>query len=143
MKKLKLTGLAMPESAVLTGSKEVLTYHEAVKLWWRNNVGRGYVIRPRSGEDYTWLRLQLERCVRNGYLDKGQYRWIEWGAPGSGDLLGMLHGGRFLSNECKSASGKLTDDQVIWMDRVNEGGGLALCTRSPTELNNALSDAIR
>lgn len=53
---------------------------------------------------------------------------------GTSDILGLV-GGRFLAIEVKSESGKATDDQRVFIARVNQEGGIAFVTRS---LENAL-----
>lgn len=85
--------------------------------------------------------MQLKRCVEAGFLTKDQYQWLEWGEPGSSDLQGMLHGGRFFVNECKSTNGKVTDKQQEYLDRVSAGGGLAMCVNDAAKLNEALNSA--
>ena len=52
---------------------------------------------------------------------------IRFGVPGMADLMGVLApGGRMLSIECKSPSGKLTDEQRAWDAMVRRFGGLSI-----------------
>ena len=44
----------------------------------------------------------------------------DWGS----DLIGITHDGRFLAIECKSEKGKPTPEQLNFLHRVNEMGGI-------------------
>ena len=57
---------------------------------------------------------------------KGKARFMRFGAKGSGDILGILPGGRFLSVECKVGKNTPTPAQEDWARRVRVSGGMAL-----------------
>jgi hypothetical protein len=57
---------------------------------------------------------------------KGKTRFMRFGAKGSGDIFGILPGGRFLSVECKIGNNKPTPAQEDWAARVRAAGGMAL-----------------
>lgn len=54
-------------------------------------------------------------------------RFIRYGYPGSSDWLGICPDGRFLAVECKAPqTGRLTDSQRDFIDRINYHNGVAL-----------------
>lgn len=81
------------------------------------------------------------RVWRNntGKLRDEQGRVVAFGlAPGSADLIGMAKG-RFLSIEVKHPSGgRMTPDQIAWMDLVREIGGIAFVAHSVGEAVESL-----
>jgi len=53
---------------------------------------------------------------------------------GASDILGLIKpSGRLIAIEVKSAKGKLSDDQVAFLSKVNRQGGAAVCVRSLDE----------
>lgn len=52
---------------------------------------------------------------------------------GSSDVIGITPSGRFMAVEVKTASGRASDEQVNFIARVNEAGGVAGIARSPEE----------
>lgn len=85
---------------------------------WRNNTG-SYAV-PASREH--------------------RRRFIRYGAEGSGDILGALPGGRFLSIEVKVGRDRLRDSQREWMERVNVSGGLAIVARSVEDVERYVEE---
>lgn len=78
------------------------------------------------------------RVFRNnvGRTKIGEH-WIQYGlCPGSSDLIGWTFKGRFLAIEVKTLTGKLTETQELFLNAVNEAGGLGLCVRSVDEIYN-------
>ena len=57
---------------------------------------------------------------------------------GMSDILGMLKGGRLFAIECKTAIGKVQDNQQVFLDLINAGGGLAFVARSVDDVMLAL-----
>lgn len=49
---------------------------------------------------------------------------------GMSDILGMLKTGRLFAIECKSATGRIQENQQEFLDLINAGGGLAFVARS-------------
>lgn len=96
----------------------MVAIHDAVALTgrvlcWRNNVGR------------------------NGRVSFGL-------GVGSADLVGLLRGsGRFFGLEVKTATGRLSPEQVAWARAVTAAGGFVKCVRSVNEALQALEEAGR
>ena len=67
---------------------------------------------------------------RQSGLFKSEERTIRVGKVGVLDISGMLCGGTYFEIEVKSATGKLTPEQVQRIDRVKYYGGLAGMARS-------------
>jgi hypothetical protein len=62
--------------------------------------------------------------------------------PGSADIIGILHPlGRLISLECKTPTGRLTDDQEKWRRMVIRMGGFACVVRSVEEARGAIARA--
>lgn len=76
------------------------------------------------------------------YESHGTGRFVRYGHKGSGDILGVLPGGRFLSIECKTTSGRASSAQTDFMLTVNRAGGLAFIARSIDEVEKILTEEI-
>lgn len=91
-----------------------------------------------------WLALRGIKAWRNNSgvaMMKGRggrMQPVRFGARGQADILGILPGGRFLAVECKSSTGKTTEDQEAFLREVNRLGGLAIVARSIDDLEAAL-----
>jgi hypothetical protein len=57
-------------------------------------------------------------------------RYVRAGFVGLSDIIGQMMDGRFLAIECKSAKGRLTDDQAAFLDTVRRHGGVAFMARA-------------
>jgi len=66
--------------------------------------------------------------------DNGKIRSIRAGMAGSADIIACSPGGRFFAIECKSKTGKLTESQKEFLQKVSELGGVALVVRNIDEL---------
>lgn len=56
-------------------------------------------------------------------------RFVRFGFPGCPDVLGQLRDGRVLAIEVKSSTGRLRPEQALFLNRVNEAGGLGFVAR--------------
>lgn len=65
-----------------------------------------------------------------------------YGRKGSGDIIGILPGGRFLAVECKTGKGRLTQDQAAFLEDVNAMGAVGLMVRSLDELSAGIGKAM-
>lgn len=69
-------------------------------------------------------------------------RWISFGFPGSGDIFVVVQpSGRFLSVEAKVGTGKATELQQEFIDKVREAGGVAGVANSMESLDKLLAEA--
>jgi len=69
-------------------------------------------------------------------------RLVRFGTPGQADVLGVLApGGRLLAIECKSTTGRLTDDQAAWGRMVQAMGGVYVVARSVQDAVRAVDAA--
>ena len=97
---------AGPEAGVLSAVLKVLSIHPAVAWVRRMNTGAFKIGEGRSA-----------RFFRAGFV-------------GCSDIIGQMKDGRFLAIECKSASGKLSEAQINFIDTVRASGGVAGMARS-------------
>lgn len=65
------------------------------------------------------------------------------GLKGVSDIVGLLPGGRFLGVETKTETGKLSEDQKLFIDMVNNNGGLAFVVRSVGQLAAVIEAVLR
>lgn len=73
---------------------------------------------------------------------RGCYRRQQnkWAINGVSDILGIRHG-RLLAIEVKTPSGKVTQEQQQFIDRVNKEGGIAGVARSIADARAILAAA--
>lgn len=67
----------------------------------------------------------------------GRYN-MKFGKKGSGDILGVLPEGKFLSIEVKTKTGKVSKEQKEFIKRVKEEGGIAFVARSLDDVKKNL-----
>jgi len=102
-----------PEGAIKQAICQYLaTAHKDIVFWMNASVG----IRGRKNNS---------RYQRNG----------------TADILGILPGGRILAIEVKAPKGKLTDEQVAFLDLVNNMGGIAGVCRNVSDVQHLLEMA--
>lgn len=70
-------------------------------------------------------------------------RQVRFGAPGQGDLSGILRGGRRLELEVKAPGGRPTEQQARFGAMVNAMGGLWAVVRSVDEAVAVVEEALR
>lgn len=69
-------------------------------------------------------------------------RFVKFGLEGSADFLGILGpSGRFIAIECKSSSGRQTEQQRAFQAMVERFGGLYILARSIDQIETALREA--
>src|SRR4051812_25076109 len=119
----------VPEREILSGCLQLMQHHPRVAFAKRVNVGSGFLL----------YRDTYERLVREGHLQKNEARYVQYGVKGGADITSMLRGGRRLEVETKADRGKVSDDQQIFGDAVNGGGGLWVVVRSVDELVHVLA----
>lgn len=70
---------------------------------------------------------------------KGRSRFVRFGVKGQSDILGILPGsGRFLAIEVKRPGNRPTADQVAFLMRVNDAGGIAFWATSARTVEHAI-----
>ena len=85
------------------------------------------------------------RLFRNqvGKYQLADGRWISSGlCIGSSDLIGWTACGRFLAVEVKTVHGRLTPEQLRFIDIVNAAGGVAFVAQSSREALEKLNERI-
>lgn len=86
--------------------------------------------------------LQLKGClvyrnnsgivfVENG---NGSKRAIRMGMPGAPDIIGCAPGGIFLAIECKTKTGKVSQQQKEFLQKVHSFGGFSIIVRDVEDL---------
>ena len=93
-----------------------------------------------------YLKLRGVFCWRSN--NQGRYmpkigKWIPTaGIKGVADILGVIGGGKnwgkFLAVEVKSAKGKLSMEQEIFLAEIRAAGGVAFCSRSVSDCEKEL-----
>lgn len=78
-----------------------------------------------------WLKLNGYFCWRNNIGRRGV---VSYGHKGSTDILGMTKAGTFLGIEVKDAKGIVSEDQLKFIECVNQHGGMAFVARSLGEV---------
>lgn len=63
---------------------------------------------------------------------------VSFGLPGAADITGILPDGRRLEVECKSATGRQSEKQKRFQQRIEENRGVYLLVRSVEELEAGL-----
>lgn len=64
----------------------------------------------------------------------GSERYVRFGKKGMSDIQGYLDDGRALYVECKSATGKLLPEQVVFLERAERCGCKVVVARSVDDL---------
>jgi hypothetical protein len=70
-------------------------------------------------------------------------RFVRFGVKGQGDITGLLPGGRRLEIEVKTATGKVSEEQLEFGVRINSHGGLWFVARSVEEALNKILEVTR
>lgn len=83
-------------------------------------------------------RLRLARVNTGAAMIKG--RLVRFGVPGTADICGLLApGGRLVMIECKTATGRQRDAQVVMQKVVTAFGGLYVLARSLADVDAAFA----
>jgi hypothetical protein len=80
-------------------------------------------------EEGKIVKACLEYLVLNGVYawrnNSGARGGVRYGKVGSADILGIMPDGRFLAIECKTATGRATDEQEAFLAEVESRGGVS------------------
>ena len=63
---------------------------------------------------------------------------MSFGYPGSADITGILPDGRRLEVECKSATGRQSEKQKKFEEKIRTNGGIYILARSVEDLEHGL-----
>lgn len=77
----------------------------------------------RTHPAVAWAERQNSGAVRVGG------RFVRFGWVGCPDVLGQLKDGRLLGAEVKAAKGRTSPEQVAFLERINQAGGVAFVAR--------------
>jgi hypothetical protein len=113
--KLRLTAQDAPESSILTSIMAWLFWQKGIVWYQRMNSGAYQVGEGRAR------------------------RYVRFGFKGCPDILGQLSDGRLLAIECKTRTGRLSDDQRAFLGRVESGNGIAIVARSISDVATGLA----
>lgn len=101
-------------------SEIALALSSAGCILWRNNTAGAWIgkIIHKAGNQITLADAHM----------------IKFGlCTGSSDLIGVSPTGKFLAIEVKTTTGRATKEQLNFIDRVREAGGIAGIARSPKD----------
>lgn len=120
--------IVVPERDVVEAVMQLLKHHPSVAWAKRMSTASGFLL----------YADKFKQLVAAGHLKSTDARFIRFGFPGMADITGQLRAGRRLEIECKSDSGKPTDDQIAFLDAVNGAGGVAFVARSVDDVVRGL-----
>lgn len=70
-------------------------------------------------------------------------RFIRFGFTGCPDVLGQLRDGRLLGVEVKAPKGRLRPEQTVFLERINQAGGVAFVARNCLDVHRQLTTTER
>lgn len=71
---------------------------------------------------------------------RGGWRRVRSAIPGAADITGLCHGGRRLEVECKTSTGRQSEDQRTYQAVIERAGGLYVLARSAAEAVEAVRE---
>lgn len=86
----------------------------------------------RANPAVAWCERQNSGAAKVGN------RFIRFGWPGCSDVIGMMRDGRFLAVEVKGPTGSLRPEQTVFLEQVNQAGGLGFMARDCRDVFKAL-----
>jgi len=110
----RAVAIPVREKDVLSAVLELLAVHPRVAFAYRQNVG-GF------------------------YNAAGQY--VACGFAGCADIIGMMKDGRYLAIEVKGSRGKASEEQLAFIFKVRNNGGVGLIAYAVDDLVRGLQDA--
>jgi len=86
----------------------------------------------RNETSGAWVGKKVHQAGQQVTL--ADARMIRFGlCVGSSDLIGLTKYGRFFAIEIKTKTGRATKEQLNFIERVREAGGIAGIARSPQD----------
>lgn len=118
--------------------------------WKRGEAARSAVVAERDVQAAILALLRAHPRVawahrfNTGGVERenadGSSRYVRFAFPGCADILGMLKGGRFLAIECKSSTGRVTEEQVAFLGLVARHGGIGIVARGVDDVLAVLDE---
>jgi hypothetical protein len=84
----------------------------------------------------AWCERQNNGAFRDGK------RFVRFGWPGCSDVLGQLRDGRFLAVEVKAPTGKASEAQQLFLNRVRAAGGIAFIATNAADVIRNLMETL-
>lgn len=95
--------------------------------------------------DYLKLKKVIIFKHRNVGIykkDTGKYIPLSYGERGISDLIGCTNSGRFIAVEVKRKGGKATEDQISFLERIKQAGGIAFLAHSIDDVVEETKDIL-
>ena len=83
----------------------------------------------------AWVERQNSGAAKVGG------RFIRFGWTGCPDVIGQMKDGRFLGCEVKGPTGRLRPEQALFLERINQAGGLGFVARDCRDVFTALGQS--
>lgn len=115
----KLTRPEPKEADIQSAILRFLRVHPAVAFFWRQNTGAMSIGEGKSR------------------------RFVRFGPKGAPDIQGYLKDGRALFIECKSRTGRVSQEQQEFHDRAVKHGAVAMVARSVADVAAVLDGVMR
>lgn len=113
---------------------ELATHTRKVRVFVYNEVMMEHEIQK---EIITYLKARPDVFFWRNNV--GRKKNLYFGLKGSGDLMGIIRpSGRLLSIEIKNEKGKLSDEQIEFMETINSFGGIAFIAHSVKDVEEYL-----
>lgn len=99
-----------------------------------------------EGQILEWLALSgigfFWKNASGGFFDGKRMRKhvSPFAINGTSDILGVARDGRFIALEVKTASGRASREQIAFIKRVRECGGLACVVRSVDQTKESFQE---
>lgn len=90
----------------------------------------------RAHPNVAWCRRMNSGAV------KVDGRFVRFGFVGCPDVLGQLRNGLVLAVECKSRTGRLREEQAVFLDIVSASGGCAFVARNARDVLEHLKEFV-
>ena len=100
------------------------------------------ITRQRRQTIKKQTEAEITRAIRGCLKSLGVWHWKQWQGPmsqpkGVSDIIGIWKG-RFLAIEVKTQTGRVSEYQQRFIDRVIEEGGIAFVARSVDDVIDGL-----
>lgn len=94
----------------------------------------------RAVLDYCFARGVFVWRNNSGAAKTERGGFVRFGSAGSPDILGCLPGGRLLAIECKTETGKLSQDQEQFLGHLRALGAVVVVARGINDIEACLRE---